>query len=105
MHEIPILKSFLSQFPEVIYAQHWLTNIYIQLAELDGLYWLEAAKQQCEKTLALDGDDHYSHYALGTIYLLQKKPRLALLEAQLAFEMNPLSMYSELIDRANLSID
>jgi len=105
MDEIPILKSFLSQFPEVIYARHWLTNIYSQLAELDGLYWLEAAKQQCEKTLALDGDDHYSHYALGMIHLLQKKPRLALLEARLAFEMNPDPTYLELIDRAKLSIN
>ena len=103
MDEIPVLQSFLSQYPKAIYAQHWLTNIYSQLAELDGLYWLEAAKQQCEKTLALDGDDHYSHYALGMIHLLQKKPRLALLEARLAFEMNPNPTYLELIDRAKLS--
>jgi tetratricopeptide (TPR) repeat protein len=105
MELIPAIKNFHSHYPDVIDAQHWLANVYFQLAELDGLYWLEAAKKQCKKVLAVDSNDHYSHYVLGRVYLLEEKPRLALLEAQLAFEMKPSSEYSELIDRAKLSVD
>lgn len=105
MEDVPIIKNFVSHFPKEIYARRWLVNIYFDLAELDGIYWLEAAKQQCEKILAMDENNHYSHYALGRIYFEQKKPRLALIEAQIAFEMNPKSTYLELIDEAKFSID
>ena len=102
MEFVTAIKNYRSHFPEDIWGRGSLAWAYLELAELDSPTWLEVAKQQCEQVLAIDGDDHWSHYLLGRLYLLQKKPRLALLEAQLAFEIEPLSRYLELIDRAKL---
>ncbi|MCF7823887.1 MAG: tetratricopeptide repeat protein [Candidatus Marinimicrobia bacterium] len=97
---IQAIKNYLNHFPEVTTARHSLAELYIDLAQTESLSWLEAARQQCEQALAMENEDHYSHALLARIYLLQEKPRLALLEAQLAFEINPNSTYRELVDQA-----
>jgi len=97
---IQVIKTYLSHFPDALEARHHLAELYIDLAQTESLSWLEAAKQQCEKALMIDNDDHYGHALLARIYLLKKKPRLALLEAQLAFEINPNTTYRELMDQA-----
>jgi len=105
MDFIVIINNFRSHFPEDLHGRQSLAWAYLELAELDSPTWLEVARQQCEQVLIIDSDDHWSHYLLGRLYLLQKKPRLALLEAQLAFEIKPISRYLELIDRAKFYTD
>ena len=97
---IEVLKTYLNQFPDAVTARHDLAELYIDLAQEESLSWLDAAKQQCEQALLTNGDDDYSHALLARIYLLQEKPRLAVLEAQLAFEINPITAYRELVDQA-----
>ena len=97
---IKVLQNYLYQFPKAIDGRHYLAELYINLAQVESLSWLDAARQQCEQALIADGDDHYSHALLARIYLLQEKPRLAVLEAQLAFEINPNTQYRELVDQA-----
>ena len=97
---VKVLQNYLYHFPEAIQGRHRLAELYIDLARAESLSWLEAAMQQCEQALITDTEDHYSHALLAKIYLLQEKPRLAILEAQLAFEINPNTEYRELIDQA-----
>lgn len=97
---VKVLQNYLYHFPEVIEGRHRLAELYIDLARAEGLAWLDAARQQCDQALITDGNDHYSHALLAKIYLLQEKPRLAILEAQLAFEINPNTEYRELVDQA-----
>jgi len=97
---VKVLQNYLYHFPEATQARHRLAELYIDLARSESLSWLDAARQQCEQALITDQEDHYSHALLAQIYLLQEKPRLAILEAQLAFEINPNTEYRELIDQA-----
>jgi Tfp pilus assembly protein PilF len=97
---IKVHQRYNTSFPNDLGGYHRLTKIYIDLALEEGLSWLDAAKNQCDNALLIDGDDHVSHANLARIYLLQEKPRLAVLEAQLAFEIQPSSDYRELVDRA-----
>ena len=97
---VKVLQNYLYHFPQVIEGRHHLAELYIDLARSESLSWLDAARQQCDQALITDQNDHYSHALLAKIYLLQKKPRLAILEAQLAFEMNPNTEYRELVDQA-----
>jgi tetratricopeptide (TPR) repeat protein len=97
---IKVIKNYLQHFPKASKARHRLAELYIDLAKTESLSWLEAARQQCDQALITDQNDHYSHSLLATIYLLQEKPRLAILEAQLAFEINPITAYRELVDQA-----
>ncbi len=97
---VKVLQNYLYHFPQVIEGRHRLAELYIDLARAESLSWLDAALQQCDQALISDQDDHYSHALLAKIYLLQKKPRLAILEAQLAFEINPNTEYRELVDQA-----
>ena len=97
---IDVLKAYLDHFPNALDARHQLASLYIELAQEESLSWLDAARQQCDQALLLDRNDHYSHALLARIYLLQEKPRLAVLEAQLAFEISPIAEYRELVDRA-----
>jgi len=97
---IDVLKIYLNHFPEATRARHDLAELYIDLAQEESLSWLDAARQQCEQALLSNSDDHYGHALLARIYLLQEKPRLAVLEAQLAFEINPITEYRELVDQA-----
>jgi len=97
---VKVLQNYLYHFPQIVEARHRLAELYIDLARSESLSWLDAARQQCDQALISDQDDHYSHALLAKIYLLQEKPRLALLEAQLAFEINPNTEYRELVDQA-----
>ncbi|NQV15841.1 tetratricopeptide repeat protein [bacterium] len=97
---VKVLQNYLFNFPDAIDGRHRLSELYLDLAQVESLSWLDAARQQCEQALITDKDDHYSHALLARIYLLQEKPRLAVLEAQLAFEINPNTEYGELVDRA-----
>lgn len=97
---VKVLQNYLYHFPEAIEGRHSLAELYIDLARSESLSWLDAARQQCEQALLTNNDDHYSHALLAQIYLLQEKPRLAILEAQLAFEINPNTEYRELVDQA-----
>jgi tetratricopeptide (TPR) repeat protein len=97
---VDVLKVYLNYFPDAIDARHALAELYINLAQEESLSWLDAARQQCEQALLSNGDDHYGHALLARIYLLEEKPRLAVLEAQLAFEINPITEYRELVDQA-----
>ncbi len=97
---VKALQNYLYHFSEAIDGRHRLAELYIDLARTESLSWLDAARQQCEQALITEGDDHYSHALLARIYLLQEKPRLAILEAQLAFEINPNTEYRELVDQA-----
>ena len=97
---VKVLQRYLSHFPQVIEGRHRLAELYIDLARSESLSWLDAARQQCDQALITDQNDHYSHALLAKIYLLQEKPRLAILEAQLAFEINPNTEYRELVDQA-----
>ncbi len=97
---INVLRDYLDHFPNAIEGRHQLAELYLDLAQIESLSWLDAAKQQCEQALIINTDDHYSHGLLARIYLLQEKPRLAILEAQLAFEINPNTQYRELVDQA-----
>jgi len=97
---IKVLQNYLYHFPNAIDGRHHLAELYLDLAQIESLSWLDAARQQCEQALITDTNDHYSHGLLARIYLLQEKPRLAILEAQLAFEINPNTQYRELIDQA-----
>jgi len=97
---VKVLQNYLNHFPTATQARHRLAELYIDLAKIESLSWLDAARQQCEQSLITDHEDHYSHALLAQIYLLQEKPRLAILEAQLAFEINPNTQYRELIDQA-----
>jgi len=97
---IQVIKSYLNFYPDASDARHDLANLYIDLAQVESLSWLEAARQQCEQAIMINGNDHYAHALLARIYLLQEKPRLATLEAQLAFEINPITVYRELVDQA-----
>jgi len=100
---IKVLQSYLNHFPQIIEARHRLAELYLDLSTTESLSWLDAARQQCDQALITDQNDHYSHALLAQIYLLQDKPRLAVLEAQLAFEINPNTEYRELVDRAKFS--
>ena len=97
---VKVLQNYLYHFPQVIEGRHHLAELYIDLARSESLSWLDAARQQFDQALITDQNDHYSHALLAKIYLLQKKPRLAILEAQLAFEINPNTEYRELVDQA-----
>ncbi len=97
---VQVLQKYLSHFPQIVEARHRLAELYIDLARSESLSWLDAARQQCDQALISDQNDHYSHALLARIYLLKEKPRLALLEAQLAFEINPNTEYRELVDQA-----
>ena len=97
---IKVLQSYLFHFPHAIDGRHRLAEQYLELAQTESVSWLDAAKQQCEKALITDSNDHFSHGLLARIYLLQEKPRLAVLAAQLAFEISPTTEYRELIDQA-----
>ncbi len=97
---IKILQDYLVQFPDAMDGRHRISELYIDLARVESLSWLDAARQQCEQALITDNDDHYSHALLARIYILQEKPRLAVLEAQLAFEINPNTEYLNLVDQA-----
>jgi len=97
---VKVLQNYLYHFPQIIEARHKLAELYIDLATSESLSWLDAARQQCDQALITDQNDHYSHALLARIYLLQDKPRLAILEAQLAFEINPNTEYRELVDQA-----
>ncbi len=97
---VKVLQNYLYHFPESIEGRHSLAELYLDLARIESLSWLDAARQQCEQVLITNSDDHYSHALLAHIYLLQEKPRLAVLEAQLAFEINPNTEYRELVDQA-----
>ena len=97
---VKVLQNYLYHFPEATPGRHRLAELYIDLARVESLSWLDAARQQCEQALITENDDHYSHALLAQIYLLQEKPRLAILEAQLAFEINPNTQYRELVDQA-----
>lgn len=97
---IDVLKVYLSLFPDATDARHSLAELYINLAQAESLSWLDAALQQCDQALLTNSDDHYGHALRARIYLLQEKPRLAVLEAQLAFEINPITAYRELVDQA-----
>ncbi len=97
---VKVLQNYLYHFPEAIDGRHYLAELYLDLALKESLSWLDAARQQCEQALISDSNDHYSHALLARIYLLQEKPRLAILEAQLAFEINPNTEYRELVDQA-----
>lgn len=97
---VKVLQNYLYHFPQIIEARHRLAELYIDLANSESLSWLDAARQQCDQALITDQNDHYSHALLAKIYLLQEKPRLAILEAQLAFEINPNTEYRELVDQA-----
>ena len=97
---IGVLQTYLYHFPDALDARHKLAEQYLELAQTESLSWLDAAKQQCEKALIIDSNDHRSHALLARIYLLQEKPRLAILAAQLAFEINPTTEYRELVDQA-----
>jgi len=97
---VKVLQNYLYHFPQVIEGRHRLAELYIDLARAESLSWLDAARQQCDQALLADQNDHYSHALLAKIYLLQDKPRLAILEAQLAFEINPNTEYRELVDQA-----
>ncbi|NQV16695.1 tetratricopeptide repeat protein, partial [bacterium] len=97
---VKVLQNYLYHFPAEVEGRHRLAELYLDLARIESLSWLDAARQQCEQALITDGDDHYSHALLAQIYLLQEKPRLAILEAQLAFEINPNTEYRELVDQA-----
>ncbi|MCF7825978.1 MAG: tetratricopeptide repeat protein [Candidatus Marinimicrobia bacterium] len=97
---VKVLQNYLYHFPQIVEARHRLAELYIDLARSESLSWLDAARQQCDQALISDQNDHYSHALLAKIYLLQEKPRLALLEAQLAFEINPNTEYRELVDQA-----
>ncbi len=97
---VKVLQNYLYHFPQVIEGRHRLAELYIDLARAESLSWLDAARQQCDQALITDQNDHYSHALLAKIYLLQEKPRLAILEAQLAFEINPNTEYRELVDQA-----
>ncbi len=100
LQAVKVLQNYLYHFPEAIEGRHRLAELYIDLARTESLSWLDAARQQCEQALITDNDDHYSHALLARIYLLQEKPRLAILEAQLAFEIHPNTEYRELVDQA-----
>ena len=97
---IDVLKAYLTHFPAATGARHDLAELYIDLATEESLSWLDAALQQCDQALLSNDDDHYAHALRARIYLLQEKPRLAVLEAQLAFEINPITAYGELVDQA-----
>ena len=97
---VKVLQNYLYHFPDAIEGRHRLAELYLDLAQTESISWLDAARQQCEQALITDKDDHYSHATLARIYLLQEKPRLAILEAQLAFEINPNTEYGELVDQA-----
>ncbi len=97
---VKVLQNYLYHFPEAIDGRHYLAELYLDLALKESLSWLDAARQQCEQALISDSNDHYSHALLARIYLLQEKPRLAILEAQLAFEIHPNTEYRELVDQA-----
>ena len=97
---VKVLQNYLYHFPKAIEGRHRLAELYMELARTESLSWLDAAKQQCDQALILNTDDHYSHALLAQIYLLQEKPRLAILEAQLAFEISPNTAYRELVDQA-----
>ena len=97
---IKVLQNYLYHFPEAVQGRHRLSELYLDLARTESLSWLDAARAQCEQALITENDDHYSHALLAQIYLLQEKPRLAILEAQLAFEINPNTQYRELVDQA-----
>lgn len=97
---VKVLQNYLYHYPDAIKGRHHLAELYINLAQIESLSWLDAARQQCEQALIRDNDDHFSHALLARIYLLQEKPRLAILEAQLAFEINPNTEYRELVDQA-----
>ena len=97
---IKIHQRFNKLFPEDLEGYHRLTDLYLELATSESLSWLDAARQQCERALLLDKNDHKSHASLARIYLYQEKPRLAILQAQLAFEIQPSAEYRELIDQA-----
>ncbi|MCF7808215.1 MAG: tetratricopeptide repeat protein [Candidatus Marinimicrobia bacterium] len=97
---IDVLKTYLKYFPDATEARHSLAELYIDLAQKESLSWLDAALQQCDQALLTNSDDHYGHALRAQIYLLQEKPRLAVLEAQLAFEINPVTQYRELVDQA-----
>jgi Tfp pilus assembly protein PilF len=98
---VEVHQEYLKQFPSSLVGHHNLAEMYLELAQTESLSWLDAARQQCDQALIINKDDHYSHALLAKIYLLQKKPRLAVLEAQLAFEIQPNTQYRELIDQAN----
>jgi tetratricopeptide (TPR) repeat protein len=97
---VKVLQTYLYHFPNAIEGRHLLAEQYLELAQTESISWLDAARQQCEKALITDSNDHVSHGMLARIYLLQEKPRLAVLAAQLAFEISPTTEYRELIDQA-----
>jgi len=100
---IKVLQNYLFQYPGSLDGRHRLAELYLDLAQTESLSWLDAARQQCDQALIKDKDDHYSHALLARIYLLQEKPRLAALEAQLAFEIHPNTEYRELVDQAKFA--
>ena len=102
---IRAFQRYTKEFPNDLRGYHRLADIYLDLATQESVSWLEAARQACDKALLLDRDDHYSHANMARIYLLQNKPRLAILEAQLAFEILPTTEYRELIDQARFLIE
>ncbi len=102
---IKAYQRYTKEFPNDLVGQHRLQDIYLELATMESISWLDAARQACDRALLLDKDDHVSHANMARIYLLQEKPRLAILEAQLAFEIQPTSEYRELIDQARFLID
>jgi len=97
---VSVLQTYLYHFPNALEGRHMLAERYLELAQTESLSWLDASKQQCEKALITDSNDHVSHGLLARIYLLQEKPRLAVLAAQLAFEISPTTEYRELVDQA-----
>lgn len=102
---IRVHQRYSKQFPDDLNGHHRLTELYIDLALQEGLSWLDAARAQCDKAFLVSSDDAVSHANMARIYLLQEKPRLALLEAQLAFEIQPTSEFRELVDRAKFLLD
>ncbi len=102
---IEIHQAYNQLFKKDLDGYHRLASLYLDLAMQEGLSWLDAAKNQCDQALLLDDDDAVSHGNLARIYLLQQKPRLAILEAQLAFEIHPSSEYRELVDRAQIKME
>lgn len=99
------IQRYTKQFPEDPSGYHRLADLYIELARTESASWLDAARQACDRALLIDQDDHVSHANMARIYLLQEKPRLAILQAQLAFEIMPNGAYRELIDQAKFMLD
>lgn len=99
-YRIEQTKSYLKDFPGDNDARQILGELYIQNSRSGGTIWLDAAEQTYKSILSANPENHLAHARLAAIYLLKDKPQLALLRAQMAFEIDPTAEYAALVNRA-----